>query len=214
MAKSQFYSVVVPIVGTLNDVVAATPVIYRNDGIERIVLEETPGILMRKERMGHHLRCLPCRFLKGERLMLTAFLLTQDNRNIDATNVLDLIQNAGNKVIWCDDSQFISVRCDRFVWPHLKKKVSERTVVYISEVGEKLLSKPTYRASRYSLIIKDFEEHHDDIQLVRQVFGLGDCGRYYREGFWKDDRFLDVPCLTANYQKWLLQHLEQVPASR
>lgn len=214
MSSAIIDCVVIPFVGTLNDDDVASPVFYLNEeGKRQERLVETAAIEMRKERVLYYLRHLACRFLNGERLMLTAFFLTRNNRNVDGTNVLDLIQNAGNGVIWNDDSQFISVRCDRFVLRHLKPEC-ERTVIYINEVRENFLEKPTYRASRYGAILKNFREQHDDIPSVRRIFGLDACFRYYNTGFWEDDRFLDVPCLVANYQQWLVQHRNRGPASR
>ena len=83
MTKPNLPSVVVPFVGTLNDDDAASPVIYNKNGTEKVVLEETPEIKMRKTRTRHYLRSLQCRFLRGEPLMLTAFFLTRNDRNIE-----------------------------------------------------------------------------------------------------------------------------------
>jgi len=208
----KYSAVVVPFVGTLNDIDMATPVSYLDENeIMHEVLEETPAIKMRKDRMTHYLRYLPVRFLqqdgdKQQKLLLYVIFVTRNWRPVDATNVLDLIQNAGNKVIWNDDSQFISVRCDRFI-DKFAKPETERTIVYVASISEAFLNKTSYLNSRYKLITNDFcQNYFDEKNQLKRIFEIGDIVRYHCEGFWQDNRFLKIPALAMNYHQWVVKH--------
>jgi len=205
------YSVVIPFVGTLNDDDMAIPEFYRDEkNVAHEVLEETPAIKMRKERMRYYLRYLPVRFLQQEgeiqqKLLLYAIFVTRNWRPIDATNILDLIQNSGNQIIWNDDSQFLSVRCDRFI-NKVTKPETERTIVYVAPISEAFLNKPSYLNSHYKLMTNDFcQNYFDEKSQLERIFEIGDIVRYHREGFWQDNRFLKISALAINYQKWIIK---------
>lgn len=205
----KFYSTVIPFVGTLNDNEVACPVSYVDEnGVMQDKLEETPEIAKRKERVRYYLRNLGSRFKNDEHLLLEAIFITCNKRNIDATNILDLIQNAGNKVIWNDDGQFIDVRSQRYLSEHNHKEL-ERTIVYVIVLPEIRLWKSSYRLSRNSLLNKDYSGNHSKkacLEKLNSLFNISEFQKFHQNGFWEDARFLQVPTLSANYEKW---HMEK-----
>jgi hypothetical protein len=210
MGTANMYSVVIPFVGTLNDDDAACPVSYLDEkGVMTQKLAATPAIQNRKERMKYYLRKLPVRFLNGENLTLVAIFFTHDRRPVDATNVLDLIQNAGNKLIWNDDCHFMDVHSQRCVISGMKPEL-ERTIVYVGTISKAHVEKISFRTGRILKVAKDFREKYPVEEYLDEYFDFNERGRFITKGFWKDDRFLKIPALAANYQQWLLEHYPDV----
>ena len=202
MKKTTLNSVVIPFVGTLNDDDVASPVFYLDGhGVTRERLVETPAIQLRKERMRHYLRGLGARFVNGEPLYLYAIFVTRDERSIDATNVLDLIQNAGNRIIWSDDSQFVEVFSRRMVVPYLKLEC-EFTVVWIGEVPNPSRHKTSFGTSRLQKIAEDYRTNYDVEKCLAATFSESEAIDFRVGGFWSDDRFLDIPVLKPAYIRW------------
>jgi hypothetical protein len=199
-------SVVIPFVGTLNDDDVASPVFYldaKGEGQERLV--DTPAIQMRKDRCQCYLRHLRGRFLDQERLFLYAVFVTHDGRAMDATNVLDLIQNAGNGLIWGDDSQFVDVHSHRCVVDWLPSDC-EMTIVYVGTVTKYSVEKMSLSPGRMQKITKDFKETYDLGRWMDRCFGSDGWLDFPWKGFWRDDRFLEIPALRPAYIRWLVGH--------
>jgi len=202
-------SVIVPFVGTLNDNDVASPVIYWGaDNIMRQVLEETPAIAQRKECMQQYLRYLPARYLGKEKLMMNIFCITKNERNIDSENVASLVQNAGNKIIWNDDSQIFDVRCQRYA-SKIEKDETERLIIYILAIRPGKEHEVTYRQGLSQLISKDYREKYDMEKHIKEIFDLSGRIKFCSKGFWRDDRFLKIPALAVNYQKWLMKEQDE-----
>ncbi len=202
-------SIVIPFVGTLNDDDVASPVFYMNENQDLYSeLVETPEIQHRKEMARHYLRHLPVRFLtqngEKQKMLLYAIFVTRDWRPVDATNILDLIQNAGNRIIWDDDCQFIGVGSQRMVEKHIRPEI-ERTVVYIKALSKKLQDKLTYRSRCFNQFIDDYRNRYDLWKNFLRVFDTSDVFQFKQKGFWVDKRFLKIPALVANYQQWLIK---------
>jgi len=214
MNTNRFHSVVIPLVGTLNDDDIASPVFYIDEtGARQEKLVETPAIQIRKERMKHYLRDLDVRFKDHEPLFLYAAFVTHNNRPIDATNVLDLIQNAGSKVIWNDDSQFVDVHCRRCVHPRLRPE-HEFTVVYVGTVGKASIGKMSLSTGRLQKIASDFGKKYSLAKCMEEQFDLTERAGYSLKGFWRDDRFLKILALRPAYIKWLSDQGDAVTNSQ
>ena len=209
--NSNLNSVVIPFVGTLNDNDMAHPVFYLDENKDMCeALVETPAIQHRKELARNYLRYLPVRFLeesngRQQKLLLYVIFVTCNWRPIDATNILDLVQNAANKVIWHDDSQFLDVASQRVVAKRLKPEM-EHTVVYVEEVSEAYFYKTDYRLRRIQKMNKDYRERYRVQESYLLQILSGDYLRFCNEGFWLDDRFEQIPALAANYQQWVVKH--------
>jgi hypothetical protein len=152
------FCVAVPFVGTLNDNEASTPVSFVENKSMQWKLEETPAIKCRKERMRHYLRYLPVRFEKEDLLFLSVYFATKNKRNIDTTNVLDLVQNAGNNFIWSDDRQFIYTQCQRYMIDALIKGVEDEvTIIYVASIPNEHAYDPCFRDHLHMKVTKDFK---------------------------------------------------------
>ena len=181
----------------------ASPISYLDErGQRQFTLEETPAIACRKDRMRYYLRQVVGRYMNAECLILSAYFITKDWHPMDATNVLDLIQNAGIKVVWSDDRQFTVVRSQRVI-SKFPQSVSERTVIYIAPIQPKDAGKPSFRASKLSLFSKNFVEDHNENKPLEKVFSTAEMIQIWQDAFWQDDRFLTIGTLRENYLAWL-----------
>ena len=206
-AEKGLFSAVVPFVNTLNDRDVACPVSYYDENNQLcMALEDTPSIANRKDRVRHYLRFLPGRFLDKERLLLSVFCITHNNRNLDCDNVASLIQNSGRKLIWGEDSQIYDVRCQRYVSSWARPE-TERTIVYVAVLRQSSLDRLSFRSSRHALIRRDYENRYDEEKHLALHFDLMQILTYKQKGFWEDDRFLRIPALKVNYERWLMDHL-------
>ncbi len=157
ISKPEIYSVAVPVVGTLNDASVATPGFYSDEnGLPKEILQETPAIWNRKERIRYYLRYLPVRFLNRQNLFLFTVAIKRNKKPIDATNILDLIQNAGNKIVWNDDCQFFEVHCWRVANPSIYLE-KEFMVIYVSHTPDEYLNDMGFRRTQYRWVTEDFQ---------------------------------------------------------
>jgi hypothetical protein len=206
-------SVVIPFVGTLNDDCDAVPVIYVDKEHKiKAKMAQTPAIQKKKEQTKHYLRYLKVWFLKKEKLILDVFFITRTNRNIDATNVLDLIQNSGNKIIWNDDSQIYDVRSQRYVDKSIFKEM-ERMIVYAVPLWFFCEDQIKYRNDLYTKIAEDYKNRYDEVKFLNQYFKPVEISRFCEEGFWQDARFLRISALEFNYQQWHIKNFGGNPST-
>jgi len=180
------------------------PIEYCDErGISSIILEDTPDTSTKKEQMRLFLRQLVPRFLDGSRLALNVEYVTKNWHPIDADNVVRAVQNAGNRVIWTDDSKFVSVLCHHGLTQY-KHVHSERTVVYVSEIPKEYWNDRLFIDARQNLMNEDCRDRYDEKRHLQAHFTPPEIQRYASDGFWVDARFFEVPALAAGYQVWLI----------
>lgn len=202
---SDLQSTVIPFVGTLNDDNPAIPMFELDkNGEGKIELQESPLVATRKQKASHYLRKLSKRYLEKQPLLLCIFVITRDRRPIDNTNVANLIQNSGNRNIWSDDCQFSYVSIQRIIYEWLKPE-AERTIVYVKEIPQKYMNNDKYPSGQHAKIFYDYRKFYDEQRDLELTFNPYEREKYENEGFWEDERFLDISALEVNYQEWLLK---------
>ncbi len=209
----------IPFVATGNDDDIARPFYYLSgkkrrkdredeekavDWFWRELLAETPRTQMQKERVRYYLRRLQGRFLKGETIFLYVFFVTRGKKRIDSSNVVDFIQNAGNKLIWKDDSQIADVRSRRGVGLRLYPDW-EATIVYVGAIPKDSVGDVSKDAERFREFTEYVQYLYDIEKRLAEHFDQDEQSRFYRDGFWKDPRFMRIPALSPLYEKWLVK---------
>lgn len=200
---SKFFSCVIPFVSTPNDGLNAMPVPYYNiKGELQSILEDTPEMSSKKDRMRCFLRNLLVRDSENCRVILNVIFVTCDSRPIDGFNVVQLVQNAGNGLIWKDDSKIFDVRSQRYVSKQ-KQSCGERIIVYVAKLANDNFNNQADRDELYRLMHENYNQKYDEEAGLKNQFDPDDIIRFKKHGFWEDSRFSSIPALATNYQVWL-----------
>lgn len=134
--------------------------------------------------------------------VISVFFITRTPRAIGAQKFVSMLLDAGKGVCWAYEGRVFEVRWQQVVQPHLPYEC-ERTIVYVASIEDSHVFSVAAANKLHSRFAKHFAARYDEYSQLQRILPKETLQALSSRGFFKDDRFFEVPGLDARYRKWL-----------